>query len=88
MRKMFLMARNQQGRDAVTFKSFTDSVLDEKDRLIINEMITAYDKNNLDPTYYIARAAILSQHKKLRSAFERHELSIIRQVEKEHAPGE
>jgi hypothetical protein len=79
------MARNQQGSDAVTFKSFTDSVLDEKDALIISEMIHAFDQSKFDPQYYISRVAILSQHKKLRAAFDRHVNLIIRQVEKDHA---
>ena len=64
------MARNTQGSDAVTFKSFTDEVLDEKDALVISEMIHAFDQSKFDPLYYISRVAILSQHKKLRAAFD------------------
>lgn len=81
---MFLMARNQQGSDAVTFKSFTEEVLDEKDALAISDLINAFDKNNFDLPYYISRVAILSHNKKLRGAFERHVNLIIRQVEKDH----
>lgn len=82
------MSKTSQGRDALTFKSFTDSVLDEKDRLIINEMIEAYRKNNFSPEYYISRAAILSHTRMLRSAFDRHELTIIQNVRKSHAESE
>ena len=82
------MTKHSQGRDAVTFKSFTDQVLDEKDHLLINEMIEQYRKNNFDPLYYISRVAVLSQNRQLRSAFERHELMIINQVRKSHAETE
>ncbi len=78
------MATQTQGRDAVTFKSFTDEVLDEKDRLLINEMITAYRKGDFDPLYYISRVAVLSQHRMLRDAFERHENLIIESARRAH----
>lgn len=79
------MATNSQGRDAVTFKSFTDQVLEEKDRKIINEMIEAYRKSNFEPLYYISRVAVLSQHRMLRDAFERHENEIINEARRAHA---
>jgi hypothetical protein len=79
------MARNTQGSDAVTFQSFVNEVLEEKDRAIISDMINEFDKKNFEPLYYISRIAILSQHKKDRAAFERHTTMIIRQVEKDHA---
>lgn len=78
------MATSSQGRDAVTFKSFTDSVLEEKDHKIINEMIEAYRKNNFDPLYYISRVAVLSHDRMLRDAFERHENLIITQARRAH----
>jgi hypothetical protein len=84
MRKMSLMSRNQQGSDAVTFQSFTEEVLDEKDKLAISELIHAFDKGQFDLPYYISRVAILSHNKKLRAAFDRHVTLIIRQVEKDH----
>lgn len=79
------MARNTQGSDAVTFQTFVNEVLEEKDRAIISDMINEFDKKNFEPLYYISRIAILSQHKKDRAAFERHITMIIRQVEKDHA---
>lgn len=78
------MATNSQGRDAVTFESFTESVLEEKDHVIINEMITAYRKNNFDPLYYISRVAILSHDRMLRDAFKRHETEIINEARRAH----
>jgi hypothetical protein len=77
------MGKAQHGRDAITFNTFTDTVLDEKDRKIILEMINEFRKKNHDPIFYISRVAILAAHKELRDAFARHETLIINAVEKD-----
>lgn len=82
------MATQSQGRDALTFQSFTEEVLEEKDHKIINEMIEAFRKNQFDSHYYISRIAILSHSRMLRDAFKRHQTELINDARRAHADDE
>jgi hypothetical protein len=78
------MGKAQQGSDALSFQSYVNQTLDDRDRIILNEMIAEYRKKNHDPLFYLSRIAILSDHRTLRDAFERETNQIINQMERDH----